>query len=197
MTREEAQSLWDEISSSLEDKGASSYPKIVHLKSTDSYTVKLVIHPDESDIEEMYPDIKVSPWSDPVGSPYVKRTPRTPSQNTDSLGFYPSYSKRHHDGPSRSPDINPAYPGLRRIPELQDLVRRVAMNPEIKKRLAKVQHTLKRLARAGNGGFSKESEYLVSELLDQLKQDGYTGRHKITRLTKKLQSAMKADGYKF
>ena len=197
MNRNEAESLWSEISSYLKEKETQSYPKIVHIKSNDSYVVKIVLHPDESHLEKVYPNVSTSPWDEQRGSPYVKRTPRTPSQNTDDFGFYPSSARRHHDGPSRSPDINPAYPGLRRIPELQDLVRRVAMNPELHNRLAKVQHTLEKLARAGNGGFEKESEHLVSELLDQLKKDGYTGRHKITRLTKSLQSAMKSDGYKF
>jgi len=197
MTREEAELQWETLSSSLSAREALSYPKIVHIKSNDSYIVRIVLHPDEQHLESHYPNISFSPWSAPSGSPYVRRTPRTPSQNTDDFGFYPSSSRRHHDGPSQSPDINPAYPGLRRIPELQDIVRKVAMRPDLRSRLAKVKQTLSKMARAGNGGFNKESEYLVSELLDQLKKDGYTGRHKITRLTKSLQSAMKADGYKF
>ncbi len=204
MNHEAAEKLRESLSSKLERNGFQSYPKLVHLKSDDSYEVRIVLHPDEEVLKEKLSGQAFVPWEDPLssGSQYVKRTPRTPSQNTDEYGFYPSKARRHHDGPARSPDVNPAYPGLRRIPELQDLVRRVAMREDLKLRLARVHRTVRnlsrldRVARAGHG-YRNESEHLVSELLDQLKEDGHTGRHKIVRLTKKLREALKSDGYSF
>jgi hypothetical protein len=204
MNHASAEELRDTLSEKLEKGGFQSYPKLVHLKSDDAYEVRIVLHPDEEVLKEKLSGQKFVPWEDPSsqGTEYVKRTPRTPSQNTDDYGFYPSQARRHHDGPSRSPDVNPAYPGLRRIPELQDLVRRVAMREDLKLRLARVNRTighlsrLSRIARAGHG-YRNESEHLVLELLAQLQEDGHTGRHKIVRLTKKLQNALKADGYSF
>lgn len=204
MNHEQAEALRESLSSKLKSQGFRSYPKLLHLKSDDSYDVRIVLHPDEEILKEKMSDQKFVPWQDPLsdGSQYIKRTPRTPSQNTDEYGFYPSNAKRNHDGPSRSPDVNPAYPGLRRNPDLQDIVRRVAMREDLKLRLAKVDKTLgylnrlNRVARAGHG-FRNESEHLMTELLAQLKEDGHSGRHKVVRLTKKLQNALKADGYSF
>lgn len=201
MNHHEAEELRSALSEKLEQGGFLSYPKMVHLKADNSYEVRIVQHPDDPTKWK-----NSVPWEDPVsagdGAQYVKRTPRTPSQNTDDFGFYPSQARRHHDGPSRSPDVNPAYPGLRRIPELQDLVRRVAMRDDLRLRLARVKRTLlhvsrlDKIARAGHG-YRNESEHLLSELLAQLQEDGHTGRHKIVRMTKKLQNALKADGYSF
>lgn len=204
MNHAAADELRAHLSQRLENDGFQSYPKLVHLKSDASYEVRIVLHPDEEVLKRKLSGQKFVAWEDPLtgGSQYVKRTPRTPSQNTDDYGFYPSNARRQHDGPARSPDVNPAYPGLRRIPELQDIVRRVAMREDLKLRLARVRSTLNhisglaRFARAGHG-YRNESEHLVSELLAQLQEDGHTGRHKIVRLTKKLQTALKADGYSF
>lgn len=204
MNHEAAEKLRATLSAKLEEGGFESYPKLLHLKSDDSYEVRIVLHPDEEALKSKLSGQKFVPWKESTsdGSQYVKRTPRTPSQNTDDYGFYPSKARRHHDGPSRSPDVNPAYPGLRRIPELQDLVRRVAMRDDLKLRLARVHRnidhlsSLARIARAGHG-YRNESEHLVLDLISQLQKDGHTGRHKIVRLTKKLQNALKADGYSF
>ena len=204
MNHGQAEKLRASLSEKLEKGGFQSYPKLVHLKSDGSYEIRIVLHPDEEALKEKLSDQKFVPWRDSLGdgAQYVKRTPRTPSQNTDDYGFYPSKARRHVDGPARSPDVNPAYPGLRRIPEIQDLVRRVAMREDLKLRLDRVEHTLghisslERIARAGHG-YRNESEHLLSELLGQLKEDGHTGRHKVVRLTKKLQNALKADGYSF
>jgi len=201
MNHGEAEQLREKLAARLSSGGFRSYPKVVHLKSENTYQVRVVIHPDEDSLVDKLGAIKTSPWKPPSddAKQYVKKTPRTPSQNTDSFGFYPSKARRKHDGPGRSPDVNPAYPGLRRIPDLQDLVRRVAMRDDLKTRLAHVTRTVGRLQRlaAWTGSFRRESENLVSELLGQLVEDGHTGRHKIVRLARKLQKAMKADGYAF
>jgi hypothetical protein len=204
MNHEQAEALRKSLLSKLESEGFRSYPKLLHLKSDDSYDVRIVLHPDEEILKEKMSDQKFVPWQDPLsgGSEYVKRTPRTPSQNTDDYGFYPSNARRNHDGPARSPDVNPAYPGMRRSPDLQDIVRRVAMREDLKLRLAHVDKTLgclsrlQLVARAGHG-YRNESEHLLTELFAQLKEDGHTGRHKVVRLTKKLQNALKTDGYSF
>lgn len=204
MNHDAAEKLRSSLLSRLEKGGFRSYPKLVHRDADDQYEVRIVIHPDEDQLQSKLKSLKTVPWSSPTGdgAQYVKRTPRTPSQNTDDYGFYPSKARRHVDGPAHSPDVNPAYSGLRRIPELQDLVRRVAMRTDLQQRLSRVDRTLghisrlSRLARAGHG-FRNESESLLLELLAQLKEDGHTGRHKIVRLTRKLQNALKADGYSF
>lgn len=204
MNHDQAEKLRSSLRQKMEEGGYQSYPKLIHMKSDGSYVVRVVLHPDEERLKEKLPKLEFSPWEDPFhdGAQYVKRTPRTPSQNTDDYGFYPSKARRHVDGPASSPDVNPAYPGMRRIPDIQDLVRRVAMRQDLKNRLDHVEKTLDNLgrlavvARAGHG-FRNESEHLVCELLDQLKEDGHTGRHKVMRLTKKLQNALKADGYSF
>jgi len=204
MNHDAAEKLRASLREKLEKGGFRSYPKLVHLKSDDGYEVRVVLHPDEEKLKGKLEGLKVVPWHDPTDdeSQYVRRTPRTPSQNTDDYGFYPSKARRHVDGPASSPDVNPAYPGLRRIPEIQDLVRRVAMRDDLKQRLARVDKALghieklELIARAGHG-YRNESEHLLHELMAQLKEDGHTGRHKVMRLTKKLQNALKADGYSF
>lgn len=203
MKHAKAEELRSLLASRLKDEGYQTYPK-VEAVSDGVYEVRLILHPDESELSQRWPQVKVSPWVPITGSgeQYVKRTPRTPSQMTDNFGFYPSAARRHHDGPASSPDVNPAYSGLRRIPEIQDIVRRVAMRRDLKNRVATVERvlgrldSLRRFARAGHG-YQNESEHLLLELLSQLKEDGHTGRHKIVRLTRKLQSALKADGYSF
>ena len=76
------------------------------------------------------------------------------------------------------------------------------MRDDLKLRLAQVHRnighlsSLARIARAGHG-YRNESEHLVLDLISQLQKDGHTGRHKIVCLTKKLQNALKADGYSF
>ena len=74
------------------------------------------------------------------------------------------------------------------------------MKPELKERLVKVNRVLTladRLGRFARVGKHKESEFLVEELLDFLKDEGYNGRHKCVRLVRNLSKAMKADGYVF
>lgn len=200
MRREYAESLKEKLSSRLE--GKKSYLKIVPI--SDGYELRLVVHPSEKEMVSEFPSVSSSPWEEKEGggSAYVKQTPRTPSQNTDPFGFYPSAARRQVDGPSRSPDVNPAYPGLRRNPDLQDIVRRVAMRSDLKSRLRRIHsvlarmNSLNKLARAGHG-YRNDSEHLVLELLAQLKSDGHTGRHKIVRLARKLQNALILDGYSF
>jgi hypothetical protein len=198
---ESAQSASSKLNERLNSLGRKSYSKVSPVGS--GYEIRLVLHPDErAKVQvEGIPTIDWPEGSD-KGPAYVKRTPTTPSQNTDNYGFYPSPTRRKVDGPSSSPDINPAYPGLRRMPEIQDIVRRVAMRPDIKSRLNRVAHSLRalraleRVAHVSHG-YDSESAYLVSELLAELKGNGHTGRTKIVRLTNKLKKAMESDGYSF
>lgn len=182
-----------------------SYARLKHLKSTDTYEVRVVVHPDEADVIPKFPaGVTTEPWGEDsdAGSPYVKITPRTPMPTTDKDFFYPSWAKRRTDGPSSSPDTNPAASGLRRIPDLQDLVRVSSMNNDLKRRLNRVirylqaANRIQRVAGVGSG-YARESEYLVSELLKHLADEGHTGRHKIVRLVKALKKAMSTDGYTF
>ena len=197
-----SEQLRERLSTLLSDRGYASYPKVVRSELEDTYKVCVVLHPSEAKLEAKLKNIETLPWkplSGEGGNQYVEKTPRTPSQNTDSFGFYPSTSRRRVDGPASSPDVNPAYSGLRRMPDLQDLVRRVAMRDDLKSRIAKVSKTLKSLqiAKTAVGDFRRESENLISDLLEQLNEDGHTGRHKIVRLTKRLRQALKDDGYAF
>jgi len=182
-----------------------SYARLKHLKSTGTYEVRVIVHPDEASIIPEFPKgVTTEPWGEDsnANSPYVKITPRTPMPTTDNDFFYPSWAKRRTDGPASSPDTNPAASGLRRIPDLQDLVRVSSMNTDLKRRLHRVIRFLRsaervrRVARVGSG-YARESEYLVSELLAHLASEGHTGRHKIVRLVKALKKAMSADGYTF
>lgn len=204
MNLEKAESVRSQLSSSLASAGYLSYPKMVRSEVSDTYQVKIVLHPSEaSRLSTKLKDLETLPWSPKdLGErkEYVKKTPRTPSQSTDQYGFYPSKARRRQDGPAQSPDVNPAYPGLRRIPDLQDLVRRVAMRNDLKDRIASVTSTLKSLQKLevfAAKSFRRESENLICELLVQLAEDGHTGRHKIVRLTKNLKNALKDDGYAF
>lgn len=195
---ESAQSASSKLNERLNSLGRKSYLKVSPIG--DGYEIRLVVHPDESGKVKLE-GVPTLDWSSSSekGPSYVKRTPNTPSQNTDNYGFYPSPTRRKVDGPSSSPDINPAYPGLRRIPEIQDIVRRVAMRPDIMSRLNRVAHSLRALnvlARVSHG-YDSESAYLVSELLGELKSKGLSGRTKIVRLTNKLKKAMESNGYSF
>lgn len=204
---EEAESLRDSLNTNLKDHGLKSYCKIIPAAAEDDglYDVRIVLHPDEDDLPRRLPKgFEFVPWGGPsVGEQYIERTPRTPSKRDAPYDdWYPSFTRRRHEPSTHYPDINPFYPGLRRVPEIQDLVRKVAMKPDLKKRLERVDRMitltgrLARFARAGHG-YHKESEFLVSELLGFLKEDGHSGRHKSTRLVRKLRDAMKADGYVF
>lgn len=203
---EEAESLRDSINTSLGDRELQSYCKVIPIDAKEGfYDVRIVLHPDEDDLSrKLPPGLEFVPWQGPpVGEQYIDRTPRTPSKRDAPYDdWYPSSTKRRHEPSIHYPDTNPFYPGLRRVPEIQDLVRRVAMNPNLKMRLARVDRMLTltgrlaRFARAGHG-YHKESEYLVSELLGCLKDEGQNGRHKSIRLVRKLRDAMKADGYVF
>lgn len=186
----------DALNSKLKRKELQSYVSL-HPLDDGEYEIRLIIHPDESFLEGKL-GIPTHPWTqeDAQGSPYVEMTPRTPKQNIDELGQYPHGARRRVDGPSHSPDVNPAYPGLRRIPELQDIVKVVAMTESISDRLQRVDRMLslcRRLSRTADVRrfAGKESSYILSELMDQLSEDGYNGRHKIVRLTKKLQATLK------
>lgn len=202
---DEAESLRDSLNEDLSSQGLNSYCKISPVSSSEGmYTVEVVLHPDEDDLSSTLKDVDFVPWSGSgSGDQYIERTPRTPSKrNAPYDDWYPSTTKRRHETSTHYPDVNPNYPGLRRVPDLQDLVRRVAMSPDIKIRLDRVDRMLdltkrlERFARAGTG-YHKESEHLVSELLSFLSDEGYSGRHKSVRLVKKLRSAMKSDGYVF
>lgn len=204
MNLERAELLRSKLSSSLASAGYLSYPKMVKSEVSHTYQVKIVLHPEEaSKLVPKLKDLETLPWNPKdmgKAKEYVKKTPRTPSQSTDQYGFYPSKTRRRQDGPSRSPDVNPAYPGLRRIPDLQDLVRRVAMRNDLKDRIASVTSTLKSLQKLevfAAKSFRRESENLICDLLAQLAEDGHTGRHKIVKLTKNLKNALKDDGYSF
>lgn len=186
-----ALNLRDTLAQVFSDRGLESYPKVVHLVATNSYTVRVVLHPEESRLQQEYSNLEFSPWTSVNSLEYSSQTPTTPSSSTDQLGYYPSMTRRNVDGPSVSPDVNPAYPGLRRIPELQDLVRRVAMPKNIQERLARVEYTLGSLDRLSRlAVLKKPSLRLCDDLLEQLNEDGFTSRHKITKLTKYLIAAI-------
>ena len=197
-----AQKLRDVLNKRLQD--SQSFAKLFPLNE-ERYDVRVVLHPDEEKLQGELPSVQFSPWDGgPTGKQYVERTPRTPSQREAPFDdWYPGISRRRHEPSLDYPDVNPFYPGLRRVPEIQDLVRRVAMKSETKERLARVSRMLKisdRLsrtaARAGHG-YSKESEFLVEELLAHLKSEGFTGRHKCVRVINAIKKAMKSDGYSF
>lgn len=199
---EKAKKLRDILNQRLQDM--HSFAKLFPV-SEERYDVRIVLHPDEDSLQGKLPSVEFSPWQgSPTGDQYVERTPRTPSQREAPFDdWYPGVARRRHEPSLYYPDVNPNYPGLRRVPEIQDLVRRVAMKPEIKQRLEKVNRLLRlstRLsrtaARAGHG-YSKESEFLIEELIAHLRSEGYTGRHKCVRVINAIKKAMKADGYTF
>jgi len=202
---EKAESFRDSINSDLSGKDLRSFAKIVPMASEDgTYEIRIVLHPDEEDVQSSYEDLSFVPWTgEPEGDQYVERTPRTPSRRDAPYDdWYPSDAKRRVEPSTHYPDVNPNYPGLRRVPDLQDLVRKVAMRQDLKDRIVKVDRVLqlsKRLSRFAysNRGKGKEPGYLMGELLDVLKADGHTGRHKCVRLVKKLKTSLKSDGYVF
>lgn len=204
LTLELAQKLRDALNEKLQEM--QSYAVTSPLTSPDAYEVKIVLHPDDSSLEEKLQGVTTVPWKGPpTGEPYVERTPRTPSQRKSPFDdWYPGITKRRREPSTYYPDVNPNYPGLRRVPEIQDLVRRVAMSPDLSARLSKVGRVLdlsKRLSVLAAGhvghGYQKESEFLVEELLGLLKADGFTGRHKCVRVVNAIKKAMQADGYTF
>jgi hypothetical protein len=201
---EVAEALRDSVNNKLGDRGLKSYSKVISLKSTEGlYDVRIVLHPDEGSLPSEFPGgLDFVPWAEQTGEQYIERTPRTPSKRDAPYDdWYPTTTRRRHEPSTHYPDTNPFYPGLRRVPEIQDLVRRVAMKASLQKRLVRVDHMLViagRLAKFARGhARHKESEYLVEELTGFLKNEGYTGRHKCLRLVNKLRKAMKADGYVF
>lgn len=201
---EEAESLRDALNKRLESSDFQSYAKVTPLSSKDGfYDVRIVLHPDEDDLQSKVPSgVGFVPWEGPAGGKqYVERTPRTPSQREAPYDdWYPTFTKRRREPSTHYPDTNPFYPGLRRVPEIQDLVRRVAMRADLQRRLVRVDRmfdVMRRLGRFAAVGRHKESEHLVEELLSHLKDGGYNGRHKCVRLVRKLRDAMKADGYVF
>jgi len=205
MNHEDMTELAESLNRKLKLVGLEhTYARVKPLSSGE-YEVRVVVHPDEeSYLPDLPSSVVTSPWVETSNSnsPYLKITPRTPLPKTDDFGFYPSWSRRNTDGPALSPDVNPAASGLRRIPELQDLVRVSSMNNDLKSRISHVINSLtaasrlQKVALAGSG-YAKESEHLISELLEQFVSDGYTGRHKIVRLVKALKKAMQSDGYSF
>lgn len=203
MDFEGAQLFSDRLNTKLHELGKRSYSKLTPVPSSEgTYEVHIVLHPDEDGLADAYPDFSFRPWVKPSGDQYVEKTPRTPSRRDAPFDdFYPSVTKRRHETSTHYPDVNPNYPGLRRVPDIQDLVRKVAMRPELRDRLVKVDRvvsSMKRLSRfAKFHRGQQESARLVQDLLAEMKAEGHTGRHKCVRLVKKLQAAMKEDGYRF
>jgi hypothetical protein len=202
LSLEMAGKLRDVLNKRLQDM--QSFAKLFPLDE-ERYDVRIVLHPDEDTLQARLPSVEFSPWQGPpAGDQYVKRTPRTPSQREAPFDdWYPGVARRRHEPSLDYPDVNPNYPGLRRVPEIQDLVRRVAMKPETKERLEKVSRMLRlshRLARSvprSGHGYKKESEFLVEELIAHLKAEGFNGRHKVVRVINDIKKAMKSDGYTF
>ena len=197
-----AQQLSESLGGKLSDLGKRSYPKLSPVPNSEgSFVVEVVLHPDEADLQQDFPSAPFVPWSEFAGDQYVEKTPRTPSRRDSPYDdFYPSAARRRHEPSTHYPDVNPNYPGLRRVPDIQDLVRRVAMRSDLASRLVKVDRVLasaERLGRFAKIGRYNESVRLVEDLLADMKVQGHNGRHKCVRLVKKLKDAMQSDGYNF
>lgn len=199
----QAQQVRDDLNKKFSDENLKSIARTTPADESNAYRVEVILSPGEDEpVEAILPDGVRTVLPNPLafsGQQYVKRTPRTPSQNTDDFGFYPSWNRRLKDGPSTSPDVNPAYPGLRRIPEIQDLVRRVGANmknEDISSRLVLVGSRLRLLDRLAKHAYAaSEAETLVLDIAAELKKNGHTGRNKVVRLVKDLETAMRSDGY--
>ncbi len=202
-----AHDLSSRINSFLHSKGHESYVNVSPSSVPDRFVLNLVLHPDESFIDSVSPSfLSRVPWDGGQKdnpSPYVKETPRTPSRAKDTYEhWYPGVARRRHEPSLSYNDVNPAYPGMRRVPDIQDLVRRVAMRKDIKLRLIKAQksiNTLSRLKILARRVYSphKESVFLIGELSSVLKSQGYTNRHKCMRCVNTLKSALESEGYSF
>lgn len=202
---EKAEKLRDALNKHLQTREMQSFAKL-HPSSTKDglYDVRIVLHPEEDSLQKRIPNVEFSPWGGPpTGEQYIKRTPRTPSKrNAPFDDWYPGVARRRHETSTHSPDVNPNYPGLRRVPDIQDLVRRVAMKPALSERLSRVSRVLKisnrlsKFARVGHG-FHKESEFLIEELVAHLKSEGHSGRTKVVRVVNDIKKSMKSDGYSF
>lgn len=199
----QAQQARDALNKKFSDENLKSIARTAPDDVPNTHRIEVLLSPGEDEaLEGILPDGVRTVLPNPLGSSghqYVKRTPRTPSQNTDDFGFYPSWNRRLKDGPSTSPDINPAYPGLRRIPEIQDLVRRVGgtmKNEDIASRLVLVGSRLRLLDRLAKHAYAaSEAETIVTDITAELRKKGHTGRNKIVRLVRDLETAMRSDGY--